>query len=41
MRLVVPGSDHKDSTGIAGFGGRVGALASHGESIATVNSIDK
>ena len=26
---------------IVGIGGRVGALASHGESIAKVNSIDK
>jgi hypothetical protein len=41
MRAVVRGRGHKDSCGVVRSGGRVGALASHGESVAKVNSIDK
>ena len=41
MRAVVQGRGNKDSFGAAGCGGRIGALASHAQSIATVNSIDK
>ena len=41
MRAVVYGGGHKDSSGVEGCGGRVGTLASHGESITNVNSIDK
>ena len=41
MRAVVRGRGQKDSCGLVRSGGRVGALASHGESIATVNSIDR
>ena len=41
MRAVVWGRGHKYSFGVAGCGGRVGALASHGENVAKVNSIDK
>ncbi len=41
MRAVVPGRGHKVLYGVEECGGRVGALASHGESIAKVNSIDK
>ena len=41
MRAVVQGRGHKDSSGVVRSVGRVGALASHGESLAKVNSIDK
>jgi hypothetical protein len=41
MRAVVQGRGHKDSAVVAGSGGGVVALASHGESIATVNSVYK
>ena len=41
MRAVVRGRGHKDSCGVVGSGGRGGALASHGGSIAKINSIDK
>jgi hypothetical protein len=41
IRAVVRGRGHKDSCGVVRSGGRVEALASHGESIAEVNSIDK
>ena len=41
MRAVVSGRGHKDLSGVVRSVGRVGALASHGESIAKVNSIDK
>jgi hypothetical protein len=41
MRAVVEGRCHRDSLDVAGCGGRVGSLASHGESLAKVNSIDK
>jgi hypothetical protein len=41
MRAVVQGRSHKVSDGISGSMGRVEALASHGQSIAKVNSIDK
>jgi len=41
MRAVVEAGCHGDSPGVAGCGGRVGALASHGESLTKANSIDK
>ena len=41
MRAVIQGRGCKESLGVAECGGRVGALASHGESIAKANSIDK
>jgi len=41
MRAVVWGGGQNGLPSILECGGRVGALASHGESIAKVNSIDK
>jgi hypothetical protein len=41
MRAVVQVRGHKDLCGVVRSFGQVGALASHGESIATVNSTDK
>ena len=41
IRAVVRRRDQKDSCGVVRIVRRGGALASHGESIATVNSIDK
>jgi len=41
MGAVVRGRGLKYSCGVAGWGGRVGALASHGESVAMVKGIDK
>ena len=41
MSAVVQGRGHKDSFGALECAGRVGALATHGQSIAKVNSIDK
>jgi hypothetical protein len=41
MRAVVRCRGHKDLCGVVGSGGRGGALASHGVSIAKINSIDK
>jgi len=38
---VVRGRGNKDSCGVLGSFERVGALASHGESIVKVNSIEK
>jgi hypothetical protein len=39
--VVFQGRGHKDLDGVVRSVGGVGALASHGESIAKVNSIDK
>jgi hypothetical protein len=39
--VVFQGRGHKDLCGVVRSGGRAGVLASHGESIAKVNSIDK
>jgi hypothetical protein len=41
MRAIVQARGHKGSPSVVGSVGRVGALASHGESIAKANSIDK
>lgn len=41
MRAVLQGRGCNESLGVVGCGGRVGSLASHGGSIAKVNSIDK
>jgi hypothetical protein len=41
MHAVIQGRGCKESLGVAGCGGRVGALASHGESVAKINSMDK
>ena len=41
MRAVFLGRGYKDLRGVMGSVGRVAALASHGKSIAKVNSIDK
>jgi hypothetical protein len=39
--VVVMAGSNVAAFKIGGIGGRVGALASHGESIAKVNNIDK
>jgi len=41
MRAVVQGRGQKDWFGAARCGGRIESLASHAQSIAKVNSIDK